>query len=103
MWRKTKSGEWVVYARATALHAGTSLYVTAKSGDTKSVRIASVGRPFSVGGVDMAYGYVSDTKPRPASSSRRSSTGRRCYTCGGPYSDCIGSCQLGEDFGHYGH
>lgn len=74
-YRKTRQGEWVVMAPTTDLTAGATITVTKKSGETKTERIARVGRTFTVDGVEMAYGYIAAGATRP-------SPGRSCESCG---------------------
>lgn len=62
-YRKTRQGEWVAYGPAAALRAGATVTVTKRSGETKAERIASVGRPFTAGGIQMAYGYLAPAAP----------------------------------------
>jgi uncharacterized Zn-finger protein len=86
-WRKTKSGEWVVYATHEALdHAQSQaepVTVTTKAGSTKDVAIDSVGKPFTVDGVKMAYGHPRP-EPREATAAiRRQPRADMCDNCGG--------------------
>ena len=59
--RKTKTDKWAVMAPVAdlekALAEGGKVDVLKKSGDWSSFRIASLGRPFDVDGVQMCYGY----------------------------------------------
>lgn len=73
--RKTKTDKWAVMAPVEdlerALTEGGKVDVLKKSGDWSTFRIASLGRPFEVDGVDMCYGYGpgdedSDTGTDPA-------------------------------------
>lgn len=76
-YRKTRQGEWVVMAPVEAFQPGRLVAVVTKSGETRHEVIARVGRPFSVGGVEMAYGYID---PRSAAGHDR--TKRSCESCG---------------------
>ncbi len=62
--RKTKSDKWAVMAPVadleSALSAGGKIEVQKKSGDWSSFRVASLGKPFDVDGVEMCYGYGPD-------------------------------------------
>jgi hypothetical protein len=81
-YRKTKTGEWVVFAPAAALAAGNTITVTKKDGDTKTETIATVGKSFEVNGVTMAYGYIAKTAARTVCNSAPRAS-RRCRDCGG--------------------
>ena len=60
--RKTKTDKWAVMAPLVdlekALADGGKVDVLKKSGDWSTFRIASLGRPFDVEGVEMCYGYA---------------------------------------------
>jgi hypothetical protein len=62
--RKTKNGKWAVMAPIDALekaiNEGGKIDVQRKSGDWSTFAVASLGRPFDVDGVQMAYGYGPD-------------------------------------------
>lgn len=62
--RKTKTEKWAVMAPIEdlerALAEGGKVDVLKKSGDWTTFRIASLGRPFEVDGVQMCYGYGPD-------------------------------------------
>ena len=62
--RKTKTDKWAVMAPVEdlekALAEGGKVDVQKKSGDWSTFRIASLGRPFDVDGVQMCYGYGPD-------------------------------------------
>lgn len=81
-YRKAKSGEWVAFGPADALRVG-PVRVSKKSGETKSETVSRLGKPFSVDGRQMVYGYLA-----PASSSRGFNSdgargrGRHCPTGG---------------------
>ncbi len=64
VFRKTKSEKWAVMAPLVdlekALAEGGKVDVLKKSGDWSTFRIASLGRPFDVDGVEMCYGYADD-------------------------------------------
>jgi hypothetical protein len=77
-YRRTKSGAWAVYGPTTHVKTGATVTVTKKNGDTKQETIASVGKPFTVDGQQMVYGY-------PDSDTTRSSSGGRRRTVRNPY------------------
>ena len=88
-YRKTKTGEWVVFAPHKTLTDAETITVTKKDGSTKIEKIASVGKPFEVDGVTMAYGYIAKTAARTVCNSAPRAS-RRCRDCGGqvqPWSD----------------
>jgi len=62
-YRKTKTGTWVAFGPAASITAGAEIAVTTRAGDSKRELVESIGRPFSIGGVEMVYGYLAD---RPA-------------------------------------
>jgi hypothetical protein len=76
-YRKTKEGRWVVYGPATDVRAGASVTVTTKAGKTKTERIVSTGKTFTVDGRTMVYGYTEETSGGSSTGSRN----RGC-TCG---------------------
>lgn len=55
--RKTKSGEWVVFGSATVVAPG-PVWVDKKGGTRSKVVVERVGKPFNVDGVAMVYGYI---------------------------------------------
>lgn len=59
--RKTKQGKWAVMGPVPTLEAALAgdgkVKVLKKSGDWSSFTVVSLGRPFDVEGVMMAYGY----------------------------------------------
>jgi hypothetical protein len=77
-WKKTRDGEWVVCGAASELRQAaktyTALPVTSRSGQTKWVQIARVGRAFGDG---LAYGYLATSAGRSASRSSE-----QCDECG---------------------
>jgi len=56
-YRRTKSGEWVVYGPASVVRVG-AVEVVKLSGEAKIEQVESLGRPFRVDGVEMVYGYL---------------------------------------------
>jgi hypothetical protein len=56
-YRKTKSGQWVVYGPASVIVPGATVTVTTRGGQSKVEYITTIGRAFSVSGVPMVYGY----------------------------------------------
>jgi len=75
-YRKTKSGEWVAYGPAATLRLG-PVTVTKRDNTTKNEVINRLGKPFTVNGVAMVYGYLAPS--RPASRA----TAGHCEECGG--------------------
>ena len=71
--RKTKSEKWAVMAPVEtlegALKNGGLVEVQKKSGDWSKFTVASLGKPFDVDGIQMAYGYAPDDES-DASSAR---------------------------------
>ena len=57
-YRKTREGDWAVFGPAHALKAGQTHDVHTKAGDVKREHVTHVSRPFDVGGVPHAYGYI---------------------------------------------
>lgn len=83
-YRKTKAGEWVAYGPADALRVG-PVTVAKKSGETKSETVSRLGRPFSVDGRQMVYGYLAPSTPAPRggfNSDGARGRGRHCPTGG---------------------
>lgn len=80
-YRKTKTGEWVAYGPTTVVTAGATVTVTKRSGEAKTERVARVGRPFNVGGVEMVYGYLAASPATPSRPTRSSSANSRCSSC----------------------
>lgn len=80
-YRKTKSGEWVVYGPAAVVRPGV-LSVTKKSGETKTEQVERVGRAFMVDGQAMVYGYISRTTAQTQSPRHN---GPACESCGYRY------------------
>jgi hypothetical protein len=86
-WRKTKQGDWVVYATFTELDKAKfetgAITVTSKSGATKTVGIESIGKSFIVDGVEMAYGYpMAETRATTRRNGSPAPAGT-CDNCGG--------------------
>jgi hypothetical protein len=92
-YRKTKTGQWVAFGPADRIHAGATVTVAKRDGSTKVEYVESVGRPFTVDGQQMVYGYLA-TRPSSfedtrtplranlAHQARRSQRTRsRCDTC----------------------
>ena len=98
--RKTKSDKWAVMAPVEdlerALAGDGKIDVQKRSGDWSTFKVASLGKPFDVDGVQMCYGYGPDDNddadnqddgtsgasgstgdPQAGSGSRRSSNGAR--------------------------
>ena len=90
-YRKTKQGEWVAYGPAAILGTGpgTVVNVRTKSGGIKTEHIARCGRPFSVDGQQMVYGYIAPRSPRSsAAPRRRPSYQDRLDACKSDTGDC---------------
>lgn len=94
-YRRTKAGEWVAYAPAAVLSAGCEVTVTRADGVTTTRTVARVGRPFCVGGVEMAYGYLAAEQPMTAQP--RSG---RCDQCNGYADPLIPATDLSGIGGH---
>lgn len=80
--RKTKQGKWAVMGPVetlqTALDGDGKVKVLKKNGDWSSFNVVSMGRPFDVEGVDMAYGYSDEGDAEAGSnSSGTSNSGSR--------------------------
>jgi len=59
--RKSKSGEWVVYGTVREVVVG-KVKVSKKDGSTRRIDVTSVGRPFQAQGQTMVYGYIGASK-----------------------------------------
>ena len=88
-YRKTKAGEWVVFASKAQLdNCGMEIEVTTKAGKVKVESIGRIGRGFAVNGVEMAYGYITTARSASAFSSQyriplpRKYRARECDDCG---------------------
>lgn len=63
-YRKTKTGEWVVFGPKAEMwdtlynKPSGSVFVSKKDGTKKTERIAKLGTPFMVDGVEHCYGYI---------------------------------------------
>lgn len=99
-YRKTKTGKWAVMGPTSIVRPGATVTVTKKSGETKSETIDDVGRPFTVDGRQMVYGYTSQRSSRGRSSAsgryaNRDACGYPCpvdghiCTPGNPCHDCF--------------
>lgn len=80
VYRKTKNGVWVVYGPADTVTAETTVTVAKKSGESTDEYITGVGRPFTVDGVEMVYGYTGSAGPARSRGGRRRR--RECVTGG---------------------
>ena len=86
-YRKAKTGEWVAFGPVDVVTVG-FVTVAKRDGSTKIENVGSVGKAFSVNGVECRYGYLSPAKPKPAtartSGTRRPSRTHRhaCDECG---------------------
>lgn len=58
-YRKSKSGQWVVFGPASIVRPG-EVGVAKRDGSTKIEHIESVGKTFAVDGVECCYGYVAE-------------------------------------------
>lgn len=93
-YRKTKAGDWVAYGRLSSFDDGngyslSTVAVSKKDGTTKTEQVHHLGKPFTVGGIEMVYAYlVAAAAPRRSSPSRSScdgdcwSFGTKCWSCG---------------------
>lgn len=61
--RKANNGNWVAYGPAAAVTIGENT-VTKKNGQTSTVWVTRLGKPFNVDGVPHVYGYIGE-KPAP--------------------------------------
>lgn len=77
-YRKTRDGEWVAYGPAAAIKPMTVVTVTKRDGSVKTEEIVEVGRPFTVDGQRMRYGYL---RQEPRSRSHPSHSGSMCDEC----------------------
>ncbi len=77
--RKTKSDKWAVMAPVEdlekALAEGGKIDVQKRSGDWSTFRVASLGKPFDVDGVQMCYGYGPDDTETDSDSNSDQSQG----------------------------
>lgn len=96
--RKTKTGEWVVFGPARLVKPGT-VTVSLANGGSKTVTVASVGKTFRADGLEACYGYTTGTsttvaKPAAAKSPfATKSTGRYvCEECGEWVTAGVGRC-----------
>lgn len=88
-YRKTKTGEWVVYGPAAVIEPGRTVDVTKRDGTRKAETIERVGKPFAADGRQMVYGYLAKTgstsSGRSTGTRRPSRNHRRyCDECGEP-------------------
>ncbi len=81
-YRKTKQGQWVAFGPATEITPGATVTVTKSNGTTKTERIASVGKPFTVNAMAMVYGYLAPGAPSTTASARPVRSGPMCDQCG---------------------
>jgi hypothetical protein len=63
VYRKTKTGEWVVMGPTDAVRAGEDCTVTRKNGETKTEFVVRVSKPFDVDGTECVYGFITDKEP----------------------------------------
>lgn len=68
-YRKTKTGEWVAYGTTATVHAG-PVQVAKRDGTVKTETVSRLGRPFTVGGEQMVYGYLQAGKSAPVGTRR---------------------------------
>ncbi len=80
-YRKTGKGEWVAFGPASVIRAGATVTVHKKSGETKAETVDKVGRPFTVDGTEMVYGYLAESAPAARSYSGSYSRRGRSYSC----------------------
>lgn len=88
--RKTKSGKWAVMGPATKVYEGAPVVVTKKDGSFTTVNIRSVGKTFTVEGVQCRYGYEAEAASAPPARTTRSTrnvSDNRCIDCGGLLTD----------------
>lgn len=87
--RKTKTDEWVVMAPVARLRQcldqeSGELSVRKANGEWKVVDLARVGKPFTVDGVEMAYGYLRQDEKLRQSKPAGSGKGGICDECQQP-------------------
>lgn len=82
--RKTKTGEWVVMAPVSLLHAGGDIVVAKADGTSRQVRIDRVGKAFAADGQQVAYGYIDADVPTQGRGTRTAPRQSRpmCDECG---------------------
>lgn len=83
-YRKTAKGEWVAYGPASVISKGARIAITKTGTPVKDSRwVESVGRPFTVDGTEMVYGYLMPDPARPGGRAGKAA-GRpagRCRSC----------------------
>lgn len=93
-YRKTKTGEWVVFGPERLVRVGQVL-VTKRDGASKTETIERVGKSFDCDGMRARYGYIA------ARQHRHVPARERCLHCGGNGSveRELGACgACGADF-----
>ncbi len=79
-YRKTKQGQWVAFGPASVIRVG-QVTVAKRDGTTKTETVESVGRTFTVDGVDCCYGYLA-AKPVAHRTTRTERTYASVLDCG---------------------
>ena len=77
-YRKTKTGQWVVFGPASIVRTG-RVNVTKRDGTTRTETVESVGKTFTCDGLACCYGYIAEH----ASHRRSVPVYERCIQCGG--------------------
>jgi hypothetical protein len=83
--KKTKKGEWVACGPESEVRVG-PVSITKRDGAVKHENVVSLGKPFSVEGKTMVYGYLAPSSSSSSSSSNGNgrSSNDKCRECGGP-------------------
>lgn len=83
--RTTKQGEKVVFGTVRQVHPGNvKVSVEGARGGLERVKVLSLGKPFTVNGVEHVYGYLREAAAAPAKRpAKKASAGRRgtCDEC----------------------
>jgi hypothetical protein len=84
-YRKTKTGEWVAYGLASRIQPDYLVTIVKANGDTDYRTVERTGRPFTVGGQEMVYGYLAPRDSNPGRASECDNGHRRyvatCHCC----------------------
>lgn len=80
-YRKTKSGEWVVFGPAASVRLG-QVAVSKRDGAAKVETVAKLGKPFRVDGVECVYGYIAPKQASRSGGPVRPSGSYECDECG---------------------
>lgn len=91
--RKTKKGEWVAFGPAASIHEGT-IAISKRDGTTTQRTVESIGKSFTVDGVQCCYGYLAADRSQHH---QHHNTRGMCTECGarGPYGQQCRECYEG--------